>query len=122
MWILEVDVCLPQLLCTIFLEQSLLLKLEFTYLARLAGQHTLSWDGIRDTQSCAWLFMGSCLTGTMGPPLYKFGGSCNLKKHLLQLNLIEDCLRDQELLVQTMPANWKLLFRRDAFLGPMGHR
>lgn len=32
---------------------------------------------------------------------------------------IEDCLRDQGLLVQTMAANQELLFRRDAFLGPM---
>jgi hypothetical protein len=42
--------------------------------------------------------------------------------HLLQEDLIEDCLRDQGLLVQTMPANGELLFRRDAFLGPMGLR
>ena len=42
------------------------------------------------------------------------------QKHLLQEDLIEDCLRDQGLLVQTMPANQELLFRRDAFLGPMG--
>ena len=44
------------------------------------------------------------------------------EKHLLQEDLIEDCLRDQGLLVQTMPANQELLFRRDAFLGPMGAR
>jgi hypothetical protein len=42
--------------------------------------------------------------------------------HLLKEDLIEDCLRDQGLLMQTMPANWELLFRRDAFfLRPMGH-
>ena len=34
---------------------------------------------------------------------------------------MEDCLRDQRLLVQTMPANRKLMLRRDAFLEPMGH-
>jgi hypothetical protein len=45
-----------------------------------------------------------------------------LQKHLLQEDLIEDCLRDQGLLVQTMPANQELLFRRDAFLRPMGCR
>lgn len=33
-----------------------------------------------------------------------------------------DCLREQELLTQTMPGNRKLLFRSDAFLGPMGRR
>jgi hypothetical protein len=33
---------------------------------------------------------------------------------------MEDCLRDQGLRMQTMPANQELLFRRDAFLGPMG--
>ena len=38
------------------------------------------------------------------------------QKHLLQENLIEDCLRVQGLLMQTMPANQELLFRRDAFL------
>jgi hypothetical protein len=42
------------------------------------------------------------------------------QKHLLQEDIIEDCLRDQGLLVQTRPANQELLFRRDAFLGPMG--
>ena len=49
-------------------------------------------------------------------------GVAQPQKHLLQEDLIEDCLRDQGLLVQTMPANQELLFRRDAFLGPMGHR
>ena len=29
-------------------------------------------------------------------------------------------MREQGLLMQTMPANWELLFRKDAFLGPMG--
>ena len=32
-------------------------------------------------------------------------GATQLQKHLLQEDLIEDCLRDQGLLVQTMPAN-----------------
>jgi hypothetical protein len=31
------------------------------------------------------------------------------------VDLIEDCLRDQGLLVLTMPVNQELLFRRDAF-------
>ena len=44
------------------------------------------------------------------------------QRHLLQEDLIEDFLRDQGLLTQTMPANWDLLFRRDAFWGPMGHK
>ena len=39
----------------------------------------------------------------------------------MQEDQIEDCLREQGLLVQIMPANQELLFRRDAFLGPMGH-
>jgi hypothetical protein len=43
-----------------------------------------------------------------------------LQKHLLQEDLIEDCLRVQGLLVQTMPVSQELLFRRDVFLGPMG--
>jgi hypothetical protein len=42
------------------------------------------------------------------------------QKQLLQEDLIEDCLREQELLVQTVLANQKLLFRIDTFLGPMG--
>jgi hypothetical protein len=46
--------------------------------------------------------------------------SMQLQKYLLQEDIIEDCLRDQGLLVQTMPASQELLFRRDAFLGPMG--
>lgn len=49
-------------------------------------------------------------------------GAMGAQKHLLQENLIEDCLRDQGLLMQTMPANQELLFRRDAFLEPMSHR
>jgi hypothetical protein len=49
-------------------------------------------------------------------------GAMQLQGHLLQEDLVEDCLRDQGLLVQTMPANQELLFRRDAFLGPMGRR
>lgn len=38
----------------------------------------------------------------------------------LQVDLIEDCLREQGLLVQIMPANQELLFRIDTFLEPMG--
>ena len=33
---------------------------------------------------------------------------------------MEDCLREQEFLVKIIPANQELLFRRDAFLEPMG--
>lgn len=43
-----------------------------------------------------------------------------LQKHLLQEDLTEDCLRDQGLLV--LSADQELLFRREAFLGPMGCR
>ena len=47
-------------------------------------------------------------------------GAAQPQKNLLkEEDLIEDCLRDQGLLVQTMPANWELLCRRDACLGPM---
>jgi hypothetical protein len=42
------------------------------------------------------------------------------EKHLLQEDLIEDCLRDQGLLAQTTPPCPELLFRRDGFLGPIG--
>ena len=44
-----------------------------------------------------------------------------LQRHLLQEDLFEDCLRDQGLLMQTLPVNWELLLRRDAFLKTMGH-
>jgi hypothetical protein len=47
-------------------------------------------------------------------------GAIQLQKHLLKEDLIEDCLREQGLLVQIMPANQELLFRRDTFLGSMG--
>ena len=40
--------------------------------------------------------------------------------HLLQEDLIENYLRNQGLLMQTIPPNQELLFRKDAFLGPMG--
>jgi hypothetical protein len=53
--------------------------------------------------------------------LYVNAGASQLQKHLLQQDLIEDCLRDQGLLVQKMPANQELLFRRGAFLGLVGH-
>ena len=49
-------------------------------------------------------------------------GAAQPQRHLLQEDQTEDCLRDQGLVKQAMPANWELLFRRDAFLGPMGHR
>jgi hypothetical protein len=45
-------------------------------------------------------------------------GPAQPQKYLLREDLIEDCLR----VVQTTPANQELLFRRDAFLGPMGQR
>lgn len=41
--------------------------------------------------------------------------------HLLQEDLIENYLRNQGLLMQTIPPNQELLFRKDAFLGPIGH-
>jgi hypothetical protein len=44
-----------------------------------------------------------------------------LQKFLLQEDIIEDFLSDKRLLAQTMPANQELLFRSNAFLGPMGH-
>lgn len=43
-----------------------------------------------------------------------------MKTHILLEGLIEDFLGDQGLFVQTMPANQEPLFRRDAFLGPVG--
>jgi hypothetical protein len=45
-------------------------------------------------------------------------GTAQPQKHVLQEDLIEDCLGDQGLLVQTMPANQELLFKRDVFLEP----
>ena len=53
------------------------------------------------------------VAGMAGLPLYKHLG-------LPQEDLNEDCLREQGWLVQVTPANQGLLFRRDAFLGPMG--
>ena len=59
--------------------------------------------------------------GTGWPPLCKpQPGVAQLQRHLLQEDLIEDCLRDQESLTLTVPVKWELLFRIDAFLGPMG--
>ena len=55
----------------------------------------------------------------MGPPLCRGLGTTHLQKCLLQEDLTEDCLRNQGLLAQTMPANQELLFRRDAFLRPV---
>ena len=52
--------------------------------------------------------------------LYVNAGGAHTQKHLLQEYLLEDSLREQGLLVQTMLANQELLFRSDAFLGPMG--
>jgi hypothetical protein len=50
----------------------------------------------------------------VGQPL----GATQPQTYLLQENLIEDYLRDQGLLVQTMPTNQDLLFRKGASLGP----
>jgi hypothetical protein len=47
-------------------------------------------------------------------------GVMHPQNYLLQEELVEDCLRYQGLLEQTMPANRELLFRRVAFLEPMG--
>jgi hypothetical protein len=49
-------------------------------------------------------------------------GTTYLQRHLLQEDLIEDCLRDQGWLTQIMLANQELLFRRDVFLETMGCR
>jgi hypothetical protein len=38
-----------------------------------------------------------------------------LQKHLLQEDQIEDCLREQGLLVQAVPARQELLFRTDTW-------
>jgi hypothetical protein len=57
-----------------------------------------------------------------GLPLHKCWGAAQPQRHLLQEDLTEDCQSDQGLLMQTMPASWELLFRRDDFLGPMGRR
>jgi hypothetical protein len=59
------------------------------------------------------------IAGKMGH-LYVNAGGAHTQKHLLQEYLLEDSLREQGLLVQTMLANQELLFRSDAFLGPMG--
>ena len=48
-------------------------------------------------------------------------GGAQLQRGHLQEDLIENHQRDQGLLMQIMPANRELLFRRDAFSGPMGH-
>lgn len=46
-------------------------------------------------------------------------GAAQLQSQPLQKNLSEDLLRGQGLLTQTMPASWKLLLGKDAYLGPM---
>jgi hypothetical protein len=48
-------------------------------------------------------------------------GTEQSQRHVLQKDLIEDCLTDQGLLMHTMSAIQELLFRKDAFLGPIGH-
>jgi len=48
-------------------------------------------------------------------------GAVQSKRHLLQEDLIENCLRKEGLLMQTMLANQVLLFRITvSFSGPMG--
>ena len=54
----------------------------------------------------------------MQQPLNKFWAA---QYHLLQEDLIEDYLRNQGLLMRTIPPNQELLFRKDAFLGQIGH-
>ena len=48
------------------------------------------------------------VAGMVGPPLCKCWGATQPKNHLLQQDLIENCLRGQGLLLQTMPGNWEL--------------
>jgi hypothetical protein len=55
--------------------------------------------------------------GTAQPPLHKCDTAA---RYPLHEDPIEDFLRDQGLLTQTMSSNQEVLFRRDAFLGPMG--
>ena len=49
-------------------------------------------------------------------PSAQIPGTTQPQRHLLQENHIEVCLRDQWLLMQTMPANQEPVFRRAAFL------
>jgi hypothetical protein len=62
--------------------------------------------------------LGYCFRNT-SDHLYLNARAMQLQRHLLLEELMEDWLRDQGLLTQTIPANQELLFRRDAFLGPM---
>ena len=63
--------------------------------------------------------LGYCFRNT-SDHLYLNARAMQLQRHLLLEELMEDWLRDQRLLVQIMPANQKLLVRKDAFLVPMG--
>jgi hypothetical protein len=79
-----------------------------------------------------WLPLGSqnletkewkCRRNSNGHLYVNAGGvGGKLKRHLLQVDLNEDCLRNQALLTQTIPANQEPLLRIVAFLGPMGCR
>jgi hypothetical protein len=82
-----------------------------------------SGNGGLGTLNCKWCttkVAALCTTKRNACPLYQEAMPGSVQPHLLQEDLIEDCLREQGLLVQTMSANQELLFRRDAFLGPMG--
>jgi hypothetical protein len=72
---------------------------------------------------CLHGFLLFTVPGMAGPPVDKHQGlRSQPQKILLQEDLTEDCLRNQGLLKQTVLANRELLFRRDALLGPRGHK
>ena len=75
--------------------------------------------GVNNVEAMAPQKGQKCKTNR-GCHLYVNAGDAHPQRHLLQEDLIKDYLRDQELLTQTTPANWELMFRRDALLGPMG--
>lgn len=82
----------------------------------------LELSGVASQEGVGVLRRKGCLeAGTVIPPF------CKRRRHAAEKaspaeDLVEDCLRGQGLLVQTISANQELLFRREAFLGPMGRR
>jgi hypothetical protein len=68
---------------------------------------------------CLYVNAGYC-AATKASPARAPNWGLPVTPAFLQVDLIEDCLREQGLLVQIMPANQELLFRIDTFLEPMG--
>lgn len=64
-----------------------------------------------------YILISLSIVGMQGHLYINAKGFTATKKHLLQEDLIEYCLRDQGLLMQTMPANQELAVHEQCFLG-----